>query len=193
MWRCCVVFRRVREESSRLPEDWDPHVCDGKDADAERWECTQVSSNWSRLWRHNYCCLWSHMIAITFIFYSKREVALQTKLMKTLLRVATKYQTVLLSNAFPSSLLDPLLRMSMACDPNIRKIVQEILHTLIDRHGNKPRLRLVKYFMFFLRIFSFQHLVFSYRTKFLYFHLTSTLYVNLWCFIQISLLIITTL
>ena len=90
------------------------------------------------------------MIAVMFIFYSKREVALQTKLMKTLLRVATKYQTVLLSNAFPSSLLDPLLRMSMACDPNIRKIVQEILHTLIDRHGNKPRLRLVKYFTFFL-------------------------------------------
>ena len=73
-----------------------------------------------------------------------REVALQTKLMKTLLRVATKYETVLLSNAFPSSLLDPLLRMSMASAFVIRRIVQDILHTLIDRHGNKPRLRLLR-------------------------------------------------
>ena len=75
---------------------------------------------------------------------------MQTKLMKTLLRVATKYETVLLSNAFPSSLLDPLLRMSMASAFVIRRIVQDILHTLIDRHGNKPRLRLLRYDAFSL-------------------------------------------
>lgn len=75
---------------------------------------------------------------------SQREVTLQTMLMKTLLKVATKYKTILLASAFPSAFLDPLLKMSMVTDAGIRKIVQEILHTLIDRHDNKQKLRMVR-------------------------------------------------
>ena len=56
-------------------------------------------------------------------------------------QVATKYKTVLMVNAFPSSFVEPLLRMSLAKDPGIRCIVQEILHTLIDRHDNMNKLK----------------------------------------------------
>ncbi len=66
-------------------------------------------------------------------------------LMKTLLKVATKYKTVLMVNAFPSSFLEPLLRMSLVQDAGIRRIVQEILHTLLDRHDNSSKLRSVRY------------------------------------------------
>ena len=66
-------------------------------------------------------------------------------LMKTLLKVATKYKTVLMANAFPSAFLEPLLKMSLVRDQGIRKIVQEILHTLIDRNDNTRKLRIVGY------------------------------------------------
>ncbi|XP_064604803.1 protein EFR3 homolog B-like isoform X2 [Liolophura sinensis] len=72
------------------------------------------------------------------------DVQLQTTLLKTLLKVATKYKTVLMSNAFPSELLRPLLRMSLASDPGMRLIVQDILHTLIDRHNNTAKLTTVR-------------------------------------------------
>ncbi len=75
---------------------------------------------------------------------NQKTVLLQTMLMKTLLKVATKYQTVLMSNAFPSAFLEPLLRMSQNNDPGIRRIVQEILHTLLDRHNNQDKLKTVK-------------------------------------------------
>ena len=65
-------------------------------------------------------------------------------LMKTLLKVATKYKTVLMTNAFPSAFLEPLLRISLVADPGIRRIVQEILQTLIDRHDNMEKLSNVR-------------------------------------------------
>ena len=79
------------------------------------------------------------------LLYRLREVTLQTMLMKTLLKVATKYKTVLMTNAFPSAFLDPLIKMSSVEDAAIRKIVQDILHTLLDRHDNKRKLRMVRY------------------------------------------------
>ena len=72
------------------------------------------------------------------------EVQLQLMLMKTLLKVATKYKTVLISNAFPQAFLEPLIRMSLVHDPSIRILVQEILHTLIDRHENTHKLNPVR-------------------------------------------------
>ena len=83
------------------------------------------------------------MRALIHVRCRQREVTLQTMLMKTLLKVATKYKTVLLASAFPSAFLDPLIKMSMVGDHGIRKIVQEIFHTLIDRHGNKSKLRMI--------------------------------------------------
>jgi hypothetical protein len=38
------------------------------------------------------------------------------------------------------SFLEPLLRMSLAADPDMRLLVQKILHTLIDRHHNLEKL-----------------------------------------------------
>ena len=61
---------------------------------------------------------------------------LQTILLKTILKVATTYRTVLMANAFPSSLKNPLLQLSVVNTPTTRIIVQQILHTLIDRHDN---------------------------------------------------------
>jgi len=59
--------------------------------------------------------------------------------------VATKYKTVLMSNAFPAAFLEPLLRMTLSRDAATRRIVQEILHTLLDRHGNLDKLKTVRY------------------------------------------------
>ncbi|KAK2183320.1 hypothetical protein NP493_315g01029 [Ridgeia piscesae] len=75
---------------------------------------------------------------------NSKDVLLQTMLMKTLLKVATKYKTVLLNNAFPSTFLDPLLRMSVVSDPGIRRLIQEIIHTLLDRHDNLLKLTTVR-------------------------------------------------
>ncbi|XP_018576301.1 protein EFR3 homolog cmp44E isoform X1 [Anoplophora glabripennis] len=65
---------------------------------------------------------------------------LQSILLKSLLKVGTKYQTIHLNTTFPVSFLEPLLRMSLAPDPDMRLLVQKILHTLIDRHQNLEKL-----------------------------------------------------
>lgn len=65
---------------------------------------------------------------------------LQTILLKTVLKVATTYRTVLMSNAFPSSLKSPLLQKSLVTEPTTRLVVQHILQTLIDRHSNASKL-----------------------------------------------------
>lgn len=59
-------------------------------------------------------------------------------------QVATKYKTVLMTNAFPAAFLEPLLRVSLARDAGTRRFVQEILHTLLDRHENLPKLKSVQ-------------------------------------------------
>ncbi|XP_050305560.1 protein EFR3 homolog cmp44E isoform X2 [Anthonomus grandis grandis] len=65
---------------------------------------------------------------------------LQSILLKSLLKVGTKYQTIHFNTTFPVSFLEPLLRMSLAPDPEMRLLVQKILHTLMDRHGNLEKL-----------------------------------------------------
>lgn len=65
---------------------------------------------------------------------------LQSILLKSLLKVGTKYQTIHLNSTFPISFLEPLLRMSLASDADMRLLVQKILHTLIDRHHNLDKL-----------------------------------------------------
>ncbi|BFY99181.1 hypothetical protein BsWGS_02221 [Bradybaena similaris] len=71
----------------------------------------------------------------------KLDKQLAVNLLKTLLKVATKYKTVSLSQAFPPEFLHPLLRISCIDDPGMRTIVQEILHTLLDRNGNANKLQ----------------------------------------------------
>nr|CAH7716744.1 unnamed protein product [Callosobruchus chinensis] len=65
---------------------------------------------------------------------------LQSILLKSLLKVGTKYQTIHFNTTFPVSFLEPLLRMSLAPDPDMRLLVQKILHTLLDRHNNLDKL-----------------------------------------------------
>lgn len=68
------------------------------------------------------------------------DVLLQNMLLKSVLKVATKYTTVHMVTALPVAFLDPLLKMSVASDPEVRLIVQQILHTLLDRHENMEKL-----------------------------------------------------
>ncbi|XP_033215913.1 protein EFR3 homolog cmp44E isoform X2 [Belonocnema kinseyi] len=70
----------------------------------------------------------------------KGDVLLQSILLKSLLKVGTKYQTIHLNTTFPPSFLQPLLRMSLASDGEMRLLVQQIFHTLIDRHRNINKL-----------------------------------------------------
>ncbi|XP_022250814.1 protein EFR3 homolog B-like isoform X2 [Limulus polyphemus] len=69
------------------------------------------------------------------------DVLLQHILLKSLLEVGTKYRTVQMAQAFPSAFLQPLLDMSLATDPAVRLVVQQIFHTLLDRHENLPKLQ----------------------------------------------------
>ncbi|XP_067928396.1 protein EFR3 homolog B-like isoform X2 [Watersipora subatra] len=64
---------------------------------------------------------------------------IQMMLLKTILKVATTYRTVLMANAFPSSFKNPLLQMSVMNKPETRLVSHQILHTLIDRHDNVPK------------------------------------------------------
>lgn len=67
---------------------------------------------------------------------SPKQLKLQMKLLRTILKVATKYKTDTMSKAFPVPFLEPLMKMSLDDDPSIRIAIQHILHTLIDRHDN---------------------------------------------------------
>lgn len=53
-----------------------------------------------------------------------------------------------MNNAFPPEFLHPLLRISLLDDPGLRVVVQEILHTLLDRHDNASKLKTVRYDLF---------------------------------------------
>ncbi|XP_063218049.1 protein EFR3 homolog cmp44E isoform X2 [Bacillus rossius redtenbacheri] len=68
------------------------------------------------------------------------DAMLQSILLKSLLKVGTKYQTIHFNTTFPLSFLEPLLTMSLADDPDMRLLVQRILQTLIDRHANRDKL-----------------------------------------------------
>ncbi|RWS23938.1 protein EFR3 B-like protein, partial [Leptotrombidium deliense] len=71
---------------------------------------------------------------------SQADILLQDILLKSLLKVSTKYRTVNMSQAFPNLFLTPLLKMSLATDPNVRLTVQRIFQQLLDRHNNLPKL-----------------------------------------------------
>ncbi|XP_042882962.1 protein EFR3 homolog cmp44E-like isoform X2 [Penaeus japonicus] len=68
------------------------------------------------------------------------EVKLQHLLLKSLLKVGTKYTTVQYSTTFAQSFLVRLMRLSVSSDAEVRLTVQQILHTLIDRHQNIEKL-----------------------------------------------------
>ncbi|KAJ8684879.1 hypothetical protein QAD02_020672, partial [Eretmocerus hayati] len=69
------------------------------------------------------------------------DVLLQQILLKSLLKVSTQYCSIHLNTTFPPSFLQPLLKMSVVSEPEMRLLVQRILHTLIDRHDNSSKFR----------------------------------------------------
>ncbi|CAB3404327.1 unnamed protein product [Caenorhabditis bovis] len=65
---------------------------------------------------------------------------LQHVLVRTLLKVATKYRTAYLATVFTDSFLDTLLLLALVRDPQVRLETQHIFHTLLDRHDNVSNL-----------------------------------------------------
>ncbi|XP_054275063.1 protein EFR3 homolog cmp44E isoform X2 [Macrosteles quadrilineatus] len=83
------------------------------------------------------------MSKVPFIAENTRgrgDALLQQMLLKSLLTVGRRYHTVALNTTFPMSFLDPLMRMSLSHDPDMRILVQRILQTLLDRHSNTEKL-----------------------------------------------------
>lgn len=75
-------------------------------------------------------------------FVSESDAVLQKMLLHCLLKVAQSFTSVSLSATFSPSFLDALLQATIVSDPAGRNLAQEILHTLIDRHANHPKLGL---------------------------------------------------
>ncbi|KAK2520292.1 Efr3a [Columba guinea] len=55
--------------------------------------------------------------------------------------VTSGYKATTITNALPPPFLDPLLSPSLMEDSELRQLVLEILHNLIDRHDNRAKLR----------------------------------------------------
>lgn len=47
--------------------------------------------------------------------------------------------------ALPPPFLDPLFSISLMEDSELRQLVLEILHNIIDRHDNRAKLRGIRY------------------------------------------------
>ncbi|CAB3244935.1 unnamed protein product [Arctia plantaginis] len=71
---------------------------------------------------------------------TRADSMLQSILLKSLLKVGTTYRTAELSKAFPAAFLEALLRVGSGAEPAARALLQRILHTLLDRRANAPRL-----------------------------------------------------
>ncbi|KAJ6222144.1 hypothetical protein RDWZM_000689 [Blomia tropicalis] len=71
---------------------------------------------------------------------SATDIQLQNMILKSLLKVTTKYKPVSMSQTLPSGLLSQLLSRALAPDPKVRVTVQKIFHQLLDRHHNLSRL-----------------------------------------------------
>ncbi|KAM4028855.1 protein EFR3 homolog A isoform 2-T3 [Anomaloglossus baeobatrachus] len=66
---------------------------------------------------------------------------IQIMLLRSLLMVTSGYKAKNIVSALPPPFLDPLLSPSLMEDLELRQLVLEILHNLIDRHDNRAKLR----------------------------------------------------
>ncbi|XP_048451589.1 protein EFR3 homolog A isoform X5 [Rhincodon typus] len=67
--------------------------------------------------------------------------AIQVMLLRSLLMVTSGYKAKSVAAALPSPFLDPILSVSLMEDSELRQLVLQILHSLIDRHENKAKIR----------------------------------------------------
>ena len=68
------------------------------------------------------------------------ETWLPLLLLRSLLKVATKYSPVQMTTTFPIAFLELLMRVSLSPSVEVRILVHAIFHTLLDRHGNLQRI-----------------------------------------------------
>ncbi|KAF6720405.1 EFR3-like protein A [Oryzias melastigma] len=66
---------------------------------------------------------------------------IQTMLLSSLIMVTSGFKSKSMSAALPPSFLDPLFSISLMEDSELRQLVLEILHNIIDRHDNRAKLR----------------------------------------------------
>ncbi|XP_035987236.1 protein EFR3 homolog A isoform X6 [Fundulus heteroclitus] len=66
---------------------------------------------------------------------------IQTMLLSSLIMVTSGFKSKSMSAALPPPFLDPLFSISLMEDSELRQLVLEILHNIIDRHDNRAKLR----------------------------------------------------
>ncbi|XP_072298023.1 protein EFR3 homolog A isoform X2 [Eucyclogobius newberryi] len=66
---------------------------------------------------------------------------IQTMLLSSLIMVTSGFKSKSMSAALPSTFLDPLFSISLIEDSELRQLVLEILHNIIDRYDNRAKLR----------------------------------------------------
>ncbi|XP_029142653.1 protein EFR3 homolog A [Protobothrops mucrosquamatus] len=66
---------------------------------------------------------------------------IQIMLLRSLLMVTSGYNAKSIASVLSAPFLDPLLSTSLMEDCELRQLVLEILHNLIDRHDNRAKLR----------------------------------------------------
>lgn len=77
-------------------------------------------------------------------------------------QVTSGYKAKTIVTALPGSFLDPLLSASLMEDYELRQLVLEVMHNLMDRHDNRAKLRGIRYcavlkWVFNDDVFQFRH------------------------------------
>uniref|UniRef100_A0A672TSS9 Protein EFR3 homolog A n=2 Tax=Strigops habroptila TaxID=2489341 RepID=A0A672TSS9_STRHB len=70
-----------------------------------------------------------------------KEILTHSNFTSNIEQVTSGYKATTITNALPAPFLDPLLSPSLMEDSELRQLVLEILHNLIDRHDNRAKLR----------------------------------------------------
>uniref|UniRef100_A0A8B9RD87 EFR3 homolog A (S. cerevisiae) n=1 Tax=Astyanax mexicanus TaxID=7994 RepID=A0A8B9RD87_ASTMX len=66
---------------------------------------------------------------------------IQTMLLSSLIMVTSGFKCKTISAGLPAAFLEPLCSISLMEDSELRQLVLEILHNIIDRHDNRAKLR----------------------------------------------------
>ncbi|RXN34773.1 EFR3 -like protein [Labeo rohita] len=70
---------------------------------------------------------------------------IQTMLLSSLIMVTSGFKCKTMCAGLPAAFLEPLCSISLMEDSELRQLVLEILHNIIDRHDNRAKLRGIRY------------------------------------------------